>query len=168
MEIGSIVEKGKEYIKRYKYAALILAIGLVLMLLPNSTPKVKVEKPVDTASERIEDIELRLGEILSQVEGAGNVDVLLTQSRGERVLYQTDSSQSENSDSSNHSYDTVLVTDSDKNESGLIVQTESPVYQGAIVLSQGANTPAIKLAIVDAVSKATGLGANQITVLKMK
>lgn len=168
MEIGSIVEKGREYVKKYKYAVLVLVIGLVLMVLPNRTAREKQENSVDIAAERIVDIELRLGEILSQVEGAGDVEVLLTQSRGERVLYQTDTSQSGNGDSSSHSYDTVLVTDSNKNESGLIVQTESPVYQGAIILSQGANTPAIKLALVDAVSKATGLGANQITVLKMK
>jgi stage III sporulation protein AG len=39
---------------------------------------------------------------------------------------------------------------------------------GAIVLCQGADVPSVRLAIVDAVSKVTGLVANQISVLKMK
>jgi stage III sporulation protein AG len=39
---------------------------------------------------------------------------------------------------------------------------------GAVVIAQGADDPSIKLAIVDAVTKATGLGANKISVLKMK
>ena len=41
-------------------------------------------------------------------------------------------------------------------------------YRGAIVVCQGADSPAVKLAIVEAVSRATGLGADSISVLKMK
>jgi hypothetical protein len=42
------------------------------------------------------------------------------------------------------------------------------VYQGAVVLCQGAADAAVRLAVVEAVSKATGLGADKICVLKMK
>jgi hypothetical protein len=63
---------------------------------------------------------------------------------------------------------TILTTDSDRNQTGLIHQKNPPVYRGAVVLTQGADDPAVKLAIVDAVGKATGLGADKIAVLKMK
>ena len=62
----------------------------------------------------------------------------------------------------------VIITDSARNEAGLIKQINGPIYQGAVVLCQGADDPQIRLAITEAISKATGLGANQIAVLKMK
>ena len=63
---------------------------------------------------------------------------------------------------------TVTLTDSNRNQSGLIRQIIPEKYQGAVILCQGADDPIIRLAIVDAVSKATGLGANKISVLKLK
>jgi stage III sporulation protein AG len=39
---------------------------------------------------------------------------------------------------------------------------------GAIVVCQGGDQPTVRLAILDAVSKVTGLGADKISILKMK
>jgi hypothetical protein len=39
---------------------------------------------------------------------------------------------------------------------------------GAIVVCQGADSPSVKLAITQAVAKITGLGTDEICVLKMK
>ena len=61
-----------------------------------------------------------------------------------------------------------MITDSNRNETGLIHQRNPPKYQGAIILAMGADDPAVKLAIVDAVSNVTGLGADKISVLKMQ
>ena len=44
----------------------------------------------------------------------------------------------------------------------------SPTYLGAVIVCQGGDSPTVKLAIVEAVSNATGLSADKITVLKMK
>ena len=61
-----------------------------------------------------------------------------------------------------------MTTDSDRNETGLVHQINPPVYLGAVVLAQGADNPVVKLSIVEAVSKVTGLGADKISVLKMQ
>ena len=113
-------------------------------------------------------VEDRLEKILSQIDGAGRVEVMLTIAFGEEKLYQYDEDTSV-SDTTNSIRKTVVtVTDSQRNETGLIRQINPPVYMGAVIICQGAENPTIKLAIVDAVSKATGLGANEISVLKMK
>lgn len=44
----------------------------------------------------------------------------------------------------------------------------APTYQGAIVVCQGADDPGVKLALVQAVASVTGLGTDQITVVKMR
>ena len=93
---------------------------------------------------------------------------MLTIAQGERILYQTDSTYTQGENSTDTRTQTILVTDSQRNETGLIHQKNPPVYQGAIVLAEGADHPSVKLAIVEAVMDVTGLGADKISVLKMK
>ncbi len=167
MEIKSVFNKGFETLKKYKYAALVLVIGLLLMVIPgngnkDSTPistKITQEEPI---------IDERLEQLLAQIDGAGKVHVMLTVRASQKTIYQTNEDQSISGESTNTNTDAVIITDSDRNQKGLIQQTISPSYQGAVIVCEGADDPNIRLAIVDAVSNLTGLGANQISVLKMK
>jgi stage III sporulation protein AG len=145
-------------VKKYRYALIVLGFGVLLMLLPTGN-RTEVQ-PQQTVAAQTPEMEERLARILSEIEGAGRVSVLLTQASGAETVYQTD----ENGDHR----DTVIVSDAQRNDAGLIRRINPPVYQGAIVICQGGNRPAVRLAIVDAVSKVTGLGADQISVLKMK
>jgi stage III sporulation protein AG len=63
---------------------------------------------------------------------------------------------------------TVIVSNSDRANSGLITRIEAPKYMGAVIVCKGGNDPNVRLAIVDAVSKSLGLSSNEISVLKMK
>lgn len=154
---------------KYKYVLIVLAVGMVLMMLPDTNEK---ERTVATESIKQqlngENTEQRLEKILAQINGAGNVKVMLSILQGERTIYQTDINNSSTPQGSDSRVQTVLITDSSRNQTGLIQQTDPPLYQGAIVLAQGGNDPVVKLAIVDAVSKVTGLGADRIAVLEMK
>ena len=96
------------------------------------------------------------------------MQVLLTTERGEETIYQTDSHTSVGGDNNSAQVETVIISGSERNQSGLIKQINPPTYMGAIVVCQGADSPIVRLAIVEAVSKVTGLGADRISVLKMK
>ena len=151
-------------VKEYRYAVIILVIGLILMLMP-SGEKDKVEEPTPgLAQGQTETLEERLGEVLSAVQGAGRVKILLTEARGGRTVYQTDTQ--ERSDALTE--DTVIITGSDRSQQGLICQQIPPQYLGAVIVCQGADKAAVRLALVEAVSDATGLSTDAITVLKMK
>ncbi len=156
------------FASKNRYAILVLLAGLVLILLP--TGKKVQSNDADTESTHLHytTTQEQLTQILSHLEGAGKVEVLLTYAYGEETVYQTNDNDAVSSDTSTTKYDTVIITDADRNESGLIRQINPPVYLGAIVVCQGADDPGIKLAVVEAVSKATGLGADKISVLKMK
>ncbi len=155
-------------IRKYKYALFVLFLGLVLLLIPNisgnsqTTGTTKQPQPEETA-----DVTEQLGKILSQIQGAGKVDVLLTIRSGEKTIYQTDEDITGGETVSTR-VETVIITNADRSQSGLIQQINPPTYMGAIVVCQGADRPAVRLAIVEAVSKVTGLGADRISVLKMK
>ena len=142
--------------RKYRYVLAVAAAGLILMLLPAGKTTDAVQ-PVPTQTSE-ESLERRLEQILSRMEGAGKVAVLLTEAQGGEVLYQT---QGEDGD-------TVLITGSDRSESGLVRTTIPPRYLGAVVVCQGADSPAVRLEMVNAVAKATGLGTDRITVLKME
>ena len=113
--------------------------------------------------ESLPTLEQRLEQLLGHIEGAGDVQVLLTEESGRETLYQTDIQ----TDTDRRTEDTVLVEDATRTETGLVRQTVEPKYRGAVILCQGADAPSVKLAIVEAVRCVTGLGADQISVQKM-
>ena len=162
-----IKDKLLQFLHKYKYVALVLIFGIVLMLIP--TGKEASVEPVLTAREdNILSVEERLAQILQQIKGAGEVQVLITEAFGEETIYQTNDNVSASDTSTSTRKDTVTITDSQRNQQGLVRQQNPPKYLGAIVVCQGGDQPAVRLAIIDAVSKVTGLGADKIAILKMK
>ena len=157
------------FIKKYKYAVVVLLLGIVLMLLPSASQEDSAEiRDPPAASEITETDEARLAKILSQIEGAGKVQVLLTQGRGEEVIYQTNDETSTGESAGNIRIETVIVSNGSREEEGLIRQVNPPTYLGAIIVCEGGDRPAVRLAISVAVSDVTGLGSDRISVLKMK
>lgn len=151
-----------QQLKKYRCIIIIILAGIILMLMPSQDAEVgQIEQ---AEKEETVDFQSELEEILSQIAGAGNVKVLLAESSGRETIYQTDTHSGEN----DVRKDTVLITTADRNETGLVIQSNPPAYQGAVVLCQGADRADIRLFIVEAVKSATGLTSDCITVLKMK
>ena len=161
MDIKGIREKAGKWFAKYKYLALILLVGIGLMLIPSRSGS--EETPAQTPQHTVEatDIADQLEGILSNIKGAGRVQVMLTVKSGEQTIYQTDTPATDRQD-------TVIITDDNRAQNGLVQQVISPTYRGAIVLCQGADSASVCLAIKEAVSKVTGLDTSQISVLKMK
>lgn len=162
MDFLSLKEKAAPFLKRYRYVVLFLLVGLLLMTLPKKQET--VSHPAAQQPESEESLEEELAYILSRIRGAGKVEVLLTENAGAETLYQTD--VNEGTDAIRE--DTVVVSDSQREEKGLIRQIIPPRYLGAVIVCQGGDNPGVKLQILEAVTKATGLKSNQISVLKMK
>ena len=143
------MESGKgqliPYIKKFRYFLIMLIVGVLVMLIPDGEP---VQPEVVSSEVSVQpDLENELEDMLSQISGVGKAEVLLTESRGSETLYQTDSGRS---------------------QYGLVRQILPPVYKGAVVVCKGADSASVRLAVVDAVMRATGLSSDCITVLKMK
>ena len=160
MDIGAIRLKAKNLLGKYKYLALIVLVGIALMLIPG---KQEINEPVQE-TEKVESavpIDRELEKILSDIQGAGRVQVMLSVQSGEKTLYQTDTPAIDRQD-------TVIITGNDRTQMGLVQQILSPTYRGAIVVCDGADSPSVCLAIKEAVSRVTGLDSSEISVLKMK
>ena len=159
MDWVTLRSRGKELVRKYRYVLLVVLAGLFLMALPDGKNAKAAPEPAAAETEPRQDLQTELEEILSQIQGAGRVRVLLTQREGERTVYQTD----EDSASSGVRSDTVLLNGSDRSQTGLVRQVNPPTY-----VCQGADSASVRLAIVSAVGSVTGLSTDKITVLKMK
>lgn len=163
MDMTAIGTKAKELGKKYKYVLLVLAVGIGLMLIPGRNKDAPAPQPESPAS-AFTDARSSLEKILSRIEGVGKVELLLTYSVGETTIYQVDEDRSDGC----VRLETVVISDGNRAESGLVSQILPPEYLGAVVVCQGGSDPAVKLAIAEAVANATGLRMDQISVLKMK
>ncbi len=151
-------ERIVSWLKRNKFVFLILAVGIAFMLIPSRSQVQEESEPEEAQAET--DIARELADILSQIKGAGKVQVMLTVKTGKTTVYQFDQ------DSNGQS--TVIVTDADRAQAGLVQRVNPPEYLGAIVVCGGADSATVRLNIIEAVSKVTGLGTDRISVLKMK
>ncbi len=160
----------RQFIEKYKHVLLILLMGIALMLLPTSKEKTQSQptSPSQPAVQEPASLQEELSELLSRMSGAGRVQVLLTEATGQNTLYQANEDSTSDETAKSSRTDTVILTDSNRNQTGMVCRIDPPTYLGAVVLCQGADDPAVRLAITEAVSNATGLGYHKITILKMK
>ncbi len=169
MEINTVFNKIKLAINKYKYSIIILLIGCVFLMAPgfeaNKDQEAAKEQTQEILSEPINEL---LEKILEKIDGAGDVEVMLSTAEGEKTLYQTDSKVTDSETNNTTDISTIIVSDEKRTQAGLVQQIISPKYQGAIIVCEGAENPTVRLSIMDAVSKITGLKTDKISVLKMK
>lgn len=168
MDWSDYTSRGILILKKYRYVILLVLVGIILLCIPETTDRIPDSHPAEATQPVPLSLEDSLSGILSLIEGAGRVEVLLTQARGEEILYQSDENRSTDDHGQDIRSETVLVSGADRNETGLVKQRNPPVYQGAVVLCQGADKAGVRLSIVEAVMDVTGLTSDRITVLKMK
>lgn len=165
-----------DVVKKYKYATLLLVIGLGLLLLPTSgketdeTPQEETLPPISSNYEK--EMEDRLSVILSQIEGVGRVEVILTLKQGQENHFLYDHSSridtNEGSSTTEKSEKAVIISKGSSYDEPMITRTDYPLFQGALIVCEGGGDAEIKLQLTQAVSALTNLSSHNITILKMK
>lgn len=160
--------------QKYRYALVILLAGLIMLCV--GAPR---DEPVQDEQENPNQIQANTFDIaafqddlqnkLSHIEGAGQVELLLSMEDTEEVIYASNTRQT-NSGESNTSYENNLtvLSDGSYGEQPVRVKSTCPTFRGAVVLCEGGDQTAVRLAITEAVSTACGLGMDKISVLKMQ
>ena len=152
---------------KYKYVLLILAVGLLLLLWPTGEKGTAEENASTAASEDFDlaALEEKLSKTLSQVEGAGRVTVTLTVKSGMEQVPLTDRSTSV-TDRGNSVEEKTVVINTGSGQEVMVRVQRSPVFQGAVVVSEGGDRAEVRLLLTQAVAALTGLGTDRITVCK--
>lgn len=166
-------EKLLAFCKKNKWILLTGALGLLLLCLPTggerATPPVIAETEEEVFS--AEAFEQRLEAILSEIDGAGRVRVMLTLGSGTETVYATDRTEHERirESETEHELEESIVFNAQSGSTTAVERVHIyPKFAGAVVVCDGADKASVKLMVISAVSAATGLSSEKISVLPRK
>lgn len=190
-EIFKKSEDGKDKKKQIENIVVFIIILIVTVLIINSMWSGEKEKKdddtVDTSkvlaqtstSSSQEDLEERLEDILSTINGVGKVKALIKYSESSTVVAMYNETVSESTtkenDANGGSKDVketenkkeIVYTDEDGTNKPITEKVVMPVIEGAIITAQGAGNANVKASIVSAVEAVTGLAVHKIQVFEM-
>lgn len=155
--------------QKYRFPLLLFALGAVLMLLPSGNRQAQSAKETDGVTYSLEETERRMEEILGRIQGTGKLELMLTLKSGPQVQLAEDVDREQNGEEVSRRSETVTLNrGSGSGEDVYVTNQIYPIYQGALVVCQGADQAAVRLAVTEAVAALTGLSSDKITVVKWK
>lgn len=162
--------------KGVRLIVLLGLAGMALILLSGLLPDADTKTPEpamqyaeagdnpDADSYR-QMLEQRLTELLSQMEGVGQVTVMITVSGSAEQVYAEEVKTS-SSDHSSSKESAFVITKQGGDEAALRAETKYPAVQGAAVLCSGGDHAAVQERVSKAVATVLGIPAARIFVGK--
>lgn len=157
---------------RYKYVLLIVLIGIGLLIWPSGKEdaQTKTERINTDRQEDVRQIQQEMQEILTNISGVGQVQVMLTvESDGERQLAQNSELSYSGNTAAPEDYSRIseiVLTETAQGDEPVITKKLYPAFRGALVVCQGGGNADVKLIVTEAVAALTGLSSDCITVAK--
>ena len=161
----------KDLISGEKGRKILLVGGIFLLALllistlfgekKESTVAVKTEN----AAEIEEKLERRLCELISKIEGVGEVSVMVTLDTTTTTVYEKDRKQEEsagNAVGSSSKETEVVLAGSAKQP--LLSGSVMPTVRGAAVVCEGAANPLVREKVANTVAKALNIGISRVYV----
>lgn len=146
----------------YVFAAAVCAALIVFMRAPEKHDE-PLPAPVEAKSETADYacmIEKQLEEIISEIQGVGTVNVMVTVEGTEELVYVQDTSDSD----SKHDTETVVVG----SKEALLKATNYPKIKGVLVVCAGGGKPLIKEKVVNAVATVLDIPTAKVYVTDAK
>lgn len=173
-----------------KIALLVLAALLLLLLsLPSGTKEKDAKEPRKVKQEEISteqtaadiyvaNLEQRLQQLLKKVQGVGEAEVMITlKTEGEEVINKderisehsvSEASAEAGEASKDYEEQTVVLEDSEGNQSPYIVKELKPEIAGVVVICEGGDNPVIIKEITEATEVLFSVSTHKIKVMKKK
>lgn len=168
--------------KKLKPLICLVVICILCLIAISVMPKDKKEETsvstkaeVNTTSSDTEkeDLEGKLKKILSKINGAGDVDVMITFKSSEEIVpaynsnittettKEQDSSGGERTTTNSTQNKTMITSNSNE---PVVLKTSEAEIKGVIVVSSGANDPAVKELLYDAVKTSLQISGHQVEI----
>lgn len=183
-------KKGK---RRIENLVIILIVGIIIIIVASSftsdgknkkntqEPKGEIALITNEPDDKIKKLEQRLESILSEIEGAGTVKVMVTGITDGEVVHAYNQIEENSVTEEKDNTDRTGRTDEYRREQEMvfmeanaggrvpvIIKSYEPEIKGVVVVADGAGSSIIRQNIKDAVTALTGLPAHKINVLKRK
>ena len=135
---------------------------------------------VEVSSNTTSELETKLEEILSKIQGVGEVKVFINYSESSEIIpmynESTQTSNTEETDTSGgtrtieetDSQKEIIYEESDGEKTVITQKVIEPQIEGAIITANGAGNAEVKTSIIQAVEAVTGLATHKIQVFEME
>ncbi|MBQ7046832.1 MAG: hypothetical protein IJN85_03720 [Oscillospiraceae bacterium] len=181
VSLSKIVERLKRD-KKLLIICFIGIIGIILLLLSEIVPSIdegegthEIEAKTQSELSYAEDIESRLTQIISSIDGAGDTKVMVTLENGtEQVYAQNEKSSSDNTSNTDETQsdfsfekEYVLIESNSNGEDGLVIKLIQPKIRGVAVVCEGGGSDIIRQEISETVTAVLDISASRVYVTKM-
>lgn len=155
---------------------VLILVGVLLMIIaiptqnkPDDANEIQENNESNEQQDKVESqeyteyLENKLEQLLGQMDGIGDVNVMITLQDDGTSIVDKDTSISEKENQQN----TVIFSE-DKDTIPFVTQTKYPGVEGVVVVAQGAGIPGISTDITECVMALFHVEAHKIKVLSMK
>ncbi len=157
-----------EIFKKYannKSLYIIIIIGIIFMLMPQGGQRQKDDEKTQNYNSYSD--EVRLQEILSKIDGVGEVSVMITYygTTSYDVAFEKRASGSISDEETTKSEENSVIT---ANGQPLVKGEVYPKAKGVVIIAEGARNASVKKAITDAATAALEVSSHRVCVLEGK
>ncbi len=148
--------------KKWLEKAVVCLVGIIIVVLlfsSNKSTKNKVKTDAFSTNEYVTTLESRLSKTLSEIDGAGKVEVMITVSSGMQTIHETETTITGNGQNATTTKKPVIVSGKP-----VVIAEKYPEIVGVVIVSPGASQLRIKMQLSLAVSTALGIPENKIQI----
>ncbi len=161
-----------EELKKGKKTEWLIVVGLIIVAIfiytsASSLFKDDKEEVSLSTDEYVQSLEKRLSNVLSNVKGAGKVNVLVTVESGSEIVIATSTEEKTNSSSgtsNSNSSTTIVEKPTIVGNEPIVLVEKLPKIKGVIVVAQGANNVQVRLELLKAVQAVLEVNAQNVEV----
>ena len=173
-------EKDKKKIYSLLSLAVICGIALIAISGLEKKETAKQEENINTISKEElssegskEGLEEKLENILSQIEGAGELDVMITYESSEEIqpAFNTNTTTEKTKEVDQQGGERTVTTSSENktmitssSSEPIVIKTNQPKINGVIVVASGAKDPTVKETLYSAVQTALQVQGHQVEI----
>lgn len=182
MKNQGIKEKAKGLLKNKKSMEIIIAVIIIAIIVMIYISTLMPSKPQtnelqdESSNQSVVQLETRLEDVLSAIDGAGSVRVMITYETDKEIVpamdTQRQSTTNENmesgalSQSETESKKPVTVQQQSGAET-VIITEKQPVVRGVVIVAQGAGNPKVKMDLLQAAQTVLNISPAQVDVFTM-
>lgn len=161
-----------EFIKTNKKTFICFIAGLLgILLIFASEAFGNSSKKSETSNKEYvsysNEMEEKLADIISKVEGAGKTKVFLTIEESEEYVYAQDISTDRKDNTQINDDKKYVIVDGNGGKDGLLIKTVNPKIRGVAIVCEGGDDPVVQQRIYSCVSASLGISTARISISKM-
>lgn len=174
--LSKIIERFSK-LKKNKNFLVFVAVGLAVLIAiiyfssllgtndkSSSTKEDNIETNFSTSEEYVIYLENKLENVISQVKGAGNVDVIVTLEKGFEYVYLTEEETKTSANGITTTTTTVVMVDGEP----VLTEEIYPIIKGIVIVSAGANDVAVKMNILTLIQTVVDVDSSKISIFTSK